>query len=216
MERRKALKNMGMAMGLTLSTPTVLSILQSCQQDTGPDWTPVYFSEGEGRVLVHLVDLILPKTDTPSASELQVHAFLDSYMEAVPEKEEQDFMKMSFGSFIDKALADSGKEEAGDLTPEDLEPVLAESLAKRSPEEEAMIMEAINSYQEAIETGESATLDEAISRYSFANNLRGTVIWAYKNTEQIGENVLVYLPVPGEYIPCGDLNELTGGKAWSI
>ncbi len=207
---------MGMAMGLTLSTPTVLSILQSCQQDTGPDWTPVYFSEGEGRVLVHLVDLILPKTDTPSASELQVHAFLDSYMEAVPEKEEQDFMKMSFGSFIDKALADSGKEEAGDLTPEDLEPVLAESLAKRSPEEEAMIMEAINSYQEAIETGEPATLDEAISRYSFANNLRGTVIWAYKNTEQIGENVLVYLPVPGEYIPCGDLNELTGGKAWSI
>ena len=201
MERRKALKNMGMAMGLTLATPTVMSILQSCQQDTGPDWTPVF---------------ILPKTDTPAASELQVHAFIDSYMEAVPAAAEQDFMRMAFGAFIDKALADSGKEAAEDLTAEDLEPVLAESLAKKTPEEEAVMMEAIGSYQEAVETGQEATLDEAISRYSFANNLRGSVIWAYKNTEYIGEEVLAYQPVPGEYIPCGDVDELTGGKAWSI
>ena len=102
------------------------------------------------------------------------------------------------------------------LTVEDLEPVLAESLAKKTPEEEAVIMEAIGSYQEAVESGQEATLDEAISRYSFANNLRGSVIWAYKNTEYIGEEVLAYQPVPGEYIPCGDVDELTGGKAWSI
>ncbi|MDC6353357.1 MULTISPECIES: gluconate 2-dehydrogenase subunit 3 family protein [unclassified Robiginitalea] len=216
MERRKALKNMGMAMGLTLATPTVISILQSCQQEAGTDWTPVFFSEGEGAVLVKLVDIILPKTDTPAASELQVHAFIDSYMEAVPPAEEQDFMRMAFGAFIDKALADSGKEAAEDLTVEDLEPVLAESLAKKTPEEEAVIMEAIGSYQEAVESGQEATLDEAISRYSFANNLRGSVIWAYKNTEYIGEEVLAYQPVPGEYIPCGDVDELTGGKAWSI
>ena len=207
---------MGMAMGLTLATPTVMSILQSCQQETGPDWTPVFFNEGEGAVLVKLVDIILPKTDTPAASELQVHTFIDSYMEAVPAAAEQDFMRMAFGAFIDKALADSGKEAAGDLTAEDLEPVLAESLAKKTPEEEAVMMEAISSYQEAVETGQEATLDEAISRYSFANNLRGSVIWAYKNTEYIGEEVLAYQPVPGEYIPCGDVDELTGGKAWSI
>ncbi|MBC2838392.1 gluconate 2-dehydrogenase subunit 3 family protein [Robiginitalea sp. SC105] len=216
MERRKALRNMGMAMGWTLATPTVMSILQSCQQEAGPTWTPVFFSPAEGGVLLQLVDIILPKTDTPSASELQVHAFIDSYMEAVPPRAEQDFMKMAMGAFIAKAQADSGKETAEDLTAEDLEPVLAESLAKRSPEEEAVIMEAIGSYQEAVESGEEATLDEAISRYSFANNLRGATIWAFKSSEYIGEEVLAYLPVPGEYIPCGDLNELTGGKAWSI
>ncbi|MEJ2163444.1 MAG: gluconate 2-dehydrogenase subunit 3 family protein, partial [Robiginitalea sp.] len=39
---------------------------------------------------------------------------------------------------------------------------------------------------------------------------------AYKTTEYIGEEILAYLPVPGEYIGCGDLDELTGGKAWSL
>jgi len=40
-------------------------------------------------------------------------------------------------------------------------------------------------------------------------------ISAYKGSEYIGENVLAYLPVPGEYIACDDLQTLTGGKAWS-
>jgi len=27
---------------------------------------------------------------------------------------------------------------------------------------------------------------------------------------------LAYLPVPGEYLPCEDLQELTGGKAYTF
>ena len=41
-------------------------------------------------------------------------------------------------------------------------------------------------------------------------------IMGYKTTEYIGENVLAYQPIPGEYIACGDLDELTGGKTYSI
>jgi hypothetical protein len=48
------------------------------------------------------------------------------------------------------------------------------------------------------------------------SSLRGLTIWGFKTSEFIGEEVLAYLPVPGEYIGCGDLQELTGGKAWSI
>ena len=57
---------------------------------------------------------------------------------------------------------------------------------------------------------------EEIARYAFANQIRDAAIWAYKSSEYVGEEVLAYLPVPGEYIGCGDLNELTGGKDWSI
>ena len=216
MERRKALKNMGLAMGLTVATPTVLSLLQGCQGETGPIWTPLYFTPDQGSALQKLVDLILPKTDTPSASEVNVHVFLDRYMESVPEAAEQEFFQSAFNAFLEKAKADSGKTEAADLTAEDLEPVLAAELAVRSPEDEMAMMEAMTSYQEAMEAGKETTLDEAIQRYQFANNLRSSTIWAYKTSEQIGEEVLAYLPVPGEYVPCGDLNELTGGKAWSI
>ncbi len=216
MKRRSALKNMGMAMGLTVATPTVLSLLQSCQQETGPDWTPVFFSPEEGAVLVQVVDLILPKTDIPSASEVGVHSFLDLYMAEVSAPEEQAMIKTGLAAFIKQALSDSGKETAAALTPEDLEPVLAAALVKREPDDEAAIYEALGAYMEAQAKGEAATLDDAVGTYLIANNLREASIWAFKNSEYIGEEVLAYLPVPGEYIGCGDLNELTGGKAWSI
>lgn len=216
MDRRIALKNMGYAMGLTVATPTIISLLQSCGGETGPDWAPVFFSADQGPVLVKLVDIILPKTDTPSASEVGVHTFLDGYMDAVPDEGEQELVKMGFAAFIEAALSESGKSSAADLDAADLEPVLAARLAQQTEEEEAAMYEAIGSYQESMAAGQQASLDGAIASRMFANNLRGGVIWAYKTSEQIGENVLAYLPVPGEYIPCGDVDELTGGKAWSI
>ncbi|MDG1571329.1 gluconate 2-dehydrogenase subunit 3 family protein [Robiginitalea sp. M366] len=216
MERRKALKHMGWAMGITVATPTALSLLQSCQQNADTAWIPVFFTEAQGGALIQLVDLIIPKTDTPSASEVQVHSFIDSYMKEVPEKPEQDLMTMAFTAFLNKALKDSGKTEISDLAAEDLEPVLAQSLAQRSEEEEAAAMESLGAYMQAVQEGQPAILDEAVARSMFAGNLRSTVIWAYKTSEFVGEQVLTYLPVPGEYIGCGDLDQLTGGKAWSI
>ena len=195
MDRRLALKNMGMAMGYTVAAPTLLSILQSCQSEPAEVWNPAYFNADEAHVMKQLVDIILPKTDLPSASELQLHKFLDQYM----------------GKFMEKARTDSGKETVLNLTAEDLEPALAAALVKRSPEDEMAIYETLGSYQEAVEEGTPAELDTDIACYMFANNLRGSLIWAYKNTEYIGEEVLAYLPVPGEYIGCAPVEELTGG-----
>jgi len=215
MDRRKALKNMGMALGYTVATPTLLGIVQSCKGEPVVSWTPDFLTPDEGSALTKLVDIILPKTDTPSASELQVHTFIDRFADQVMEKEQQDFVKMSMGKFLDKALKDSGKEKVADITAEDLEPVLSSAL-KVTKEDEVKYFETINSYNEAISKGEAAQLDDITANFAFANNLRGMTIWGYKSSEYVGEEVLAYLPVPGEYIGCGDLQELTGGKAWSL
>ncbi|WP_273568903.1 gluconate 2-dehydrogenase subunit 3 family protein [Maribacter halichondriae] len=215
MDRRKALKNMGLSLGYVVATPTLLGIVQSCKQEKVLTWTPEFFTKEQGAVLTKLVDIILPKTDTPSASEVQVDIFIDRFANQVMEKEQQDFVKMSMGKFLDKALKDAGKEKIEDLSAEDLEPVLAAAL-KVTKEDEVKNFEAINSYTESIAKGEQAELDDAISRFAFANNLRGMTIWGYKSSEYVGEEVLAYLPVPGEYIACGDLQELTEGKTWSL
>ncbi|KAA2219090.1 gluconate 2-dehydrogenase subunit 3 family protein [Maribacter flavus] len=215
MDRRKALKNMGLAMGYTVATPTLLSIMQSCKGEPVATWTPEFFTPAEGGTLTKLVDVILPKTDTPSASELQVDVFIDKFAMDVMEKDQQDFLRMSMGKFTDKALQDSGKSTVEDLTAEDLEPVLASSL-KYSKEDEAKMFESITSYTEAVAEGKEATIDDETSRFAFANNLRGLAIWGYKTSEYVGEEVMAYLPVPGEYISCGEVQELTGGKAWSL
>ena len=215
MDRRKALKNMGIALGYTVATPTLLGIVQSCKGEPVVSWTPDFLSPDEGSALTKLVDIILPATDTPSASELQVHLFIDKFANEAMDPEQQNMVKMSMGRFLEKALKDSGKEKAGDLSAEDLEPVLAAAL-KVTKEEEVKNFEAIQAYNEAMAEGKEPLLDEGVARFAFANNLRGLTIWGYKTSEYIGEEVLAYLPVPGAYVPCGDVQELTGGKAWSL
>ena len=175
-------------------------------------WPPQHYYQS---FKVVKVNQLLPKTDTPSASEVQVHVFIDKFSKDVMEKEQQDFLKMSMNKFTNKALADSSKENVEDLTVEDLEPVLASSL-KYTKDQQTEMFESINSYTEAIAEGKTAELDDEITRFAFANNLRGMTIWGYKASEYVGEEVLAYLPVPGEYVPCGDAQELTGGKAWSL
>ncbi|MFK5971742.1 MAG: gluconate 2-dehydrogenase subunit 3 family protein [Flavobacteriaceae bacterium] len=215
MDRRKALKNMGLAMGYTVATPTLISLMQSCKSENILEWTPEFFTKDEGSVLGHLVDIIIPKTDTPSATELQVNVFIDKFAKEVMEKEQQSFVKMSMTHFIEKALKDSGKEKASDLTPEDLESILT-AVLKISKAEHLINSEAVQEYQEAIEEGKEALLSERMACFAFANNVRDMTIWGYKSSEYVGEKVLAYLPVPGEYIPCGNLEELTQGKAWSL
>ncbi|WP_149274041.1 gluconate 2-dehydrogenase subunit 3 family protein [Pareuzebyella sediminis] len=215
MNRRKALKNMGMALGYTVATPTLISIAQSCKKETALEWTPDFFSKDEGAALTKLVDIIIPKTDTPAASATQVHLFIDRFADQVMETDQQDFLKMSMDRFLEKALNDSGKEKAGELTMEELEPVLATSL-KITKEDQAKYFDSITQYHEAVAEGKEPQLEEGVSRFAFANNLRGLTILGYKTSEYVGEKVLAYLPVPGEYIPCADAQELTGGKAWSL
>lgn len=215
MDRRRVLKNMGLSLGYVVATPTLLGLVQSCKSEPAITWTPEFLSQDQGAILTKLVDLILPKTDTPAASEVQVDVFIDKFANEVMEEKQQDLFTMSMNKFVEKALADSGKESMTDLTSEDLEPVLASSL-KYSKEDQTKMQDAITSYSEALEEGKTSTLDDETSRFAFANNLRGLTIWGYKASEYVGEEVLAYLPVPGEYIACGDAQELTGGKDWSL
>ncbi|MCL6266840.1 gluconate 2-dehydrogenase subunit 3 family protein [Flagellimonas myxillae] len=216
MERRVALKNMGLVFGYAVATPTLLGIVQSCKGKKVLDWTPDFFTKDEGTVLHSLVDILLPKTDTPSASEVNVHVFMDKFANEVLPKEQQDFMKMCMGKFTDKVLADTQKETLADLDAEDLEPVLATYLKKQTDEVEEAHGEAVQAYYEAVEENGGAVLDDEIARYQFATSIRNSAIWAYKTSEFVGEEVLAYLPVPGEYVGCGDLETLTQGKAWSL
>ena len=186
MDRRKALAQMGMSMGYIVAAPTFASLLQSCKGEKAIAWVPKFLSEVEGSLLKKLVDVILPKTDTPSGSELNVHEFIDFFASECFKKEQQDVFKTTLADLATKALAASGKTEMSSLTIGDLTPIMKSAVAEKG--EEAL---------------------------PFVKKLRDLTIWGYKCNEYVGEEVLAYLPVPGEYIACGDLKELTEGKAWS-
>ena len=225
MDRRIALKNMGLALGYTVATPTIISLMQSCKQDAGPDWVPSFFSPEEGSVIRKLSDIILPKTDIPAASEVGVHSFIDGYLSEVSSIEEQAFFKNCMEKFLNSALMETGKEASGDLLPEEIEKIFVGSL-DISPGEKEKIEDLLEYFpkvlgnnenvKEVVPGGPMIQLDDGMYRYAFAAHFRDAVIKAYKTSEYIGEEVLAYLQIPGGYIGCGDLDELSGGRAWSL
>lgn len=189
MNRRNALKNMGKAMGYAVATPTILSILQSCKQEVSITWVPEFFSLDEAKMVEGFADLIIPKTDIPGAKELNVAKFIDMYAnEVISIDEGKEIKSKAATTLIELGGADVSTDKYDAL------------LAK---------------YLKATDSEKDAFNEEEKSVSEFVNQVKGMTVWGFKTSEEIGENVMAYDPIPGAYIGCESLEELTGGKAWS-
>ena len=199
MKRREALRNMGLATGFFVATPSIVSLLQSCTSDV-KTWTPNFLTSEQGVVLNSLVDIILPKTEgLPSASEINVPQFIDNYINKVMLEEEQEKVKSGFNKII-SILKSSTGDNINKVTQEDYKALLDKHM---------LVKGEVDEERESNPESEDPTSSE------FLNNLKWMTINTYITREHIGENVLVYDPVPSQYY-CGDLQELTGGKSYSL
>ena len=197
MDRRQALKGLGLSMGYMVATPAVLSILQSCKNDAkaAGAWAAEFFTVDEATVVEKLVDLILPPTsDLPGAKDVNVAQFIDLYTSKVVSLEEQDAYRQGLSAVIN-ALGKPVK----DLKNEDYDALLSKYLKADKDQ-----LAVINNNE-----AEKAVLETL-------GGLRGSAIWAYKTSEKVGEEVLAYDPIPGEQKGCISLEEATGGRAWSL
>ncbi len=197
MKRRDALKGLGLSLGYVIATPSVLSMLQSCQTDAN-QWVPEFYTVNEGIVIKNLVALILPKTEaTPGALEVNVPEFLELYASKVYSEEQQSKFKKTIQEIIDELNISSGK--VSKISIEDYDALLSKYL------------KADKVTQDLFKNNEKEkTVFEALI------NLRNSSVWAYKTSELIGETVLAYAPIPGKQQGCISLDEATNGKAWSL
>jgi hypothetical protein len=199
MKRREALKNIGLATGFFVATPTIVSLLQSCTSDV-KTWTPQFLTVDQGVVLTKLNNIILPKTDDlPSATELNVPEFIDKYLNEVLDVEEQEHFKTAFNNII-TILKPNEDVAINNLSDNDYKALL----------DKYMLLE-----DEIDEEREANPESLEMTKSEFLNNIKWMTINAYLTTEKIGETVLVYDPVPSQFY-CGDLQELTGGKSYSL
>jgi hypothetical protein len=199
MKRRDALKKLGLAAGFAITAPSIFSMLQSCTADV-KTWVPKFLTSNEQAVLTNLVDIILPKTaTTPSATEVKVPQFIDQYIYEVLDTKDQEITRAAFNKFIGFLKLTETK-SISDVTTEEYTALLDEYL---------LITEDIDEEREANLEAEIMTTSE------FLGQVKWMTISAYRNSEQVGENILVYDPIPAQYY-CGDLQELTGGKSYSL
>lgn len=191
MQRREILKYTALMTGAALSAPLILS-LESCKTDPSSNAVNPkleYFNNEQMQTVKSIIDTILPKTDSPAASDVGVHFTIDQMVGRVYNQEDKKSYTKNFAKFSEYLKRESNSNGFHNLTEEERLAILRK-LAKSNNEQ---TQEAKDGYL-------------AIKQQTIAY---------YLNTEEVATKFLNYLPVPGQYEGCITL-ESVGGKAWAI
>ena len=215
MQRRTALKNIGLSFGALALTPTVAGLVQSCQTaETG--WIPEFLTANEVALAEKIAEVILPTTaDIPGATDLNLIQFMDKFLTTVSAAEEQESFRMSLDVFSSLALKAAGKETSSDLTLEDID-VQLNAYLRATEEEKSTRQSDFDAYMEQLSTGADAMPPLEGIAHVFLHNFRGLAVFAFKANVVIGEEVMAYVPVPGQQKGCISVEEATGGRAYSL
>jgi hypothetical protein len=183
MNRREVLRFTALLSGSAVSASLAGVILSGCSKpqaeqsghegSDASDLSVLHFFAPEQFKLVTLIaDTVLPRTDSPSATDVGVHRTIDSMLGLVFKKADQTAFKQVWAG-LERYL-------------------VSHRFAQLEPDAQ---VEALR----ALELSTDAALADA--RHAFID-LKQQVIAYYLTSKEIGENYLNYSPVPGEYEPC--------------
>jgi len=212
MDRRKALKNIGLTTGFVVASPSILSLLQSCKTEPA-GWSPAYLTSDEEIFVNNFVAILLPKTESlPGAVELNITRFIDTFINEVQPEGEQVQLRRTMTEIINEMKGKA--EDLSEKQPEDFKVVMDKYLLVKGEIDEERQGNPRTPYSEERTISGDFVYDKP-TKSEVLNGLKWMSINAYRWNEQVGENILVYEPIPATY-ECGDLQELTGGKLYSL
>jgi hypothetical protein len=108
MDRRKALQRTGLLAGATVLMPSMLSLFQSCKKENRLDWQPAFLKEEEAKTISALVDMILPRTETPGALDVKADMFIDKVFAETYDTAGQENIRAEIAAFTQIAKRNSG------------------------------------------------------------------------------------------------------------
>ncbi|WP_158293173.1 gluconate 2-dehydrogenase subunit 3 family protein [Tamlana fucoidanivorans] len=209
MDRRTAIKNLAKGLGVAAATPTIMHILVSCQDKT-ETWEPLFLSAEEKHIVTHLSNLFIPKTDTLGALDVNVPQFLDMMYHDIELKQNQDIFKKG-ATYFSHVFTKTFNKPVASGTKEDFNHLL-DIYFNRSETDKQTIIKRQNQKLNHIPKDEL----EPFHVYKFLFSVRYYAIFGYCTSEEVGETILAYDPVPGNYLGCIPLEEATQGKTWSL
>lgn len=190
MNRREVLRYTAWITGSAISASLASAILSGCSEQTTdpsklketgtpPSTSLLHFFTPEQFALVGLLaDAILPRTDSPSATDVKVHTTLDSMLGQVFDSAYQTTFKtqwLALESYLNQ-----------------------QQFLQLSPTAQV----------ETLQSLELSKSEEAASAKKALVEFKQQVIAYYLTTEEIGEKFLNYLPIPGFYKPCISVDEV--------
>ncbi len=188
MNRREAIKRVGLLCGGALYAPAVASLLSGCRTGGEAAFVPRTLTPEQNDLVVHLTEMILPATDTPGAKAARVNAFIDLILtDWAPDEDREHFLA---------GLADV------DARSRDAHGV---AFLEAAPEAQLAMMRAME--EEAL----AAPPNEALP--PFFAMLKQLTLLGYYTSEIGATEELQWLAAPGRYDGCLPLDEV--GRAWA-
>lgn len=175
MNRRNALRKTAILAGTAAVAPSLLSLLQSCKEQSRLNWQPVFLSEDQARFISAFVDTILPKTETPGALDVKTDIFIDLVYAKVYDKKAQENVVAEIEKFNATC-----KERFGDV------------FADLSPEDKAAMLKAADAESGKFNSNVWGTAVGKQEPVGFYRSLKSMTLSGYFSSEEIGKNYLSY------------------------
>jgi len=183
MKRREALKKTLLAMGYSISVPSLISIFESCNNNS-QTWQPDFFSTDQATVIGELAETILPKTQTPGAKDLNLDRFIDQIIKRVLSNDDQQLFLKGMDAFEAETKEMNGK-----------------SFIDSSPEQRTKLLTKLEQEtQKTIPSIWGFSTQEHTPPLSFYRKMKELTLLGYFTSKEIGKEVLIYDPVPGHYL----------------
>lgn len=190
MNRREVLRYTAWITGSAISASLASVILSGCSEqtpaqnnakNTGTDAASSllhFFTPEQFTLVALLADTILPRTDSPSATDVKVHFTLDTMLGKVFDSRYQDAFKTQWSA---------------------LETYLnQQEFLQRTPAAQVETLQTL----ELSKSDDTAVAKKALVEF------KQQVIAYYLTTETVAKTFLNYLPIPGAYKPCIALDEV--------
>ena len=91
--------------GASAAAPALLSLIKGCTPPRTALWKAKAFTEPQSLIVEDVLEIIMPKTATPGALELDVHVFIDDMVSMIFKKEKKEAFVKGLDA-LDKAATD--------------------------------------------------------------------------------------------------------------
>lgn len=104
--RRKALERTSILLGGVVTTSIWAGVLSGCEAPKELDWSPKFLTKEEAKLTEIIVDVLIPRTETPGASEALVHRFIDEMLDGYFDPREQKTVRNGLKELQEAGFSD--------------------------------------------------------------------------------------------------------------
>jgi len=200
MNRREALKQVAFLMGGAVSAYSILGIEKGYCADasrSAPARSSV-FNDSQVQLVTRVADIIIPRTDTPGASDVGVPGFIDLMLGGVYPKSDRDRYLTGLAEF-EAAARSEGQPGFTSL----------------KPTQQVELVKKFHDAAVADERRRPRGEDDHPQRPFILMTKELTLLGFF--TSQVGATqVLQYAAVPGSFHACIPLAQAGNGKSWAV